>query len=108
MVFETGRGNVQIAYSSMFFDPASKRYKKGPDFSSINKPEFDNSSKTITCEWRPGAATHGKSVYKWIKGKVVLVIEETEVRNPGSDEEVITTIRKRVDGKMKVVSVKKE
>jgi hypothetical protein len=94
-----------LPYYYWTYDPTTQRFQRQKALEEITSPEFDSKKKLIYSFWRDGCCNHGLSTYKYMKGKPTL-IEDSEVKE--EDGLVTTTIKKRVDGKMKLVKKKTE
>lgn len=85
------------------YDNKVQQFIRDTTLENISAPIFNQDQKVINSSWRDGCCDHGNSTYKYINGKVTL-IEETEIvdnsENPGQE---ITTTKKLVNGKMKLI-----
>ena len=77
-----------------------KKFVRQKALEKITSPEFDTHKKLIYSFWRASCCDHRSSTYKYINGKPVL-IEESEIRE--EDGKTITTFKKLVNGKMKLM-----
>lgn len=89
-----------LPYYYWTYNPATQKFEPQKALEEITSPEFDHKKKLIYSFWRSSCCDHGQSTYKYINGKPVLV-EETEIKE--EDGKVITTVKKRVNGRMKLV-----
>lgn len=92
-----------VPYYYWLYDSATRRFKEYKDLEEITSPEFDHKNKKITSQWRSGCCEYGTSHYQYISGKPVLVEESTTALDENDESKVVTTIKKRVNGKMKVI-----
>jgi hypothetical protein len=92
-----------LPYYFWTYSPATHRFVRERSLEDITSPDFDPVHRLITSFWRSGCCDHGLDVYRWVQGKPVLV-EASEVKRDAVDEsKIITTLRKRVGGKMILV-----
>jgi len=89
-----------LPYYFWTYNSATKKFQPDQALEEITSPEFDQKKKLIYSFWRDGCCSHGLSTFKYINGKPKL-IEESEVKQ--EDGKVITTLKKMVNGKMKLV-----
>ncbi|MBN8701280.1 MAG: hypothetical protein J0L54_16855 [Chitinophagales bacterium] len=89
-----------LPYYYWIYDPATQKYRRQRALEEITSPEFDSKTKLIYSFWRGSCCDHGQSTYRYINGKPTL-IEESEVKEEG--EKIITTLKKLVNGRMKLV-----
>jgi len=89
-----------LPYYFWVYNPTKQKFLRQKALEEITSPEFDPEKKLIYSFWRASCCDHGHSTYKYIKGKPTL-IEEGEVKE--EDGKVITTLKKLVNGKMKVI-----
>jgi hypothetical protein len=89
-----------LPYYYWTYNPATQKFQRQKALEEITSPDFDSEKKLIYSFWRGSCCDHGSSTYKYIKGKPTL-IEESEIKE--EDGKVITTIKKLVNGKMKLV-----
>ena len=89
-----------LPYYYWTYDPATQKYRRQKALEEITSPEFDPEKKLIYSFWRGSCCDHGRSTYRYINGKPTL-IEESEVKE--EDDKVITTLKKLVNGRMKLV-----
>lgn len=92
-----------IPYYYWTFNKKTQKFQRDTTLEKITSPDFDPKQKLITSFWRASCCDHGLSTYKYINGKITLV-EETEIADdldhPGQR---ITTKKKLVNGKMKLI-----
>ena len=84
-------------------DPVARRFKRQKALEAITSPNFDPAKKLITSFWRSSCCDHGLSVYRYINGKLVLIEESEVAQDENDDKKYITTVKKRVRGKMTLV-----
>jgi hypothetical protein len=89
-----------LPYYYWTYNPATQRFQRQKALEEITSPDFDPKKKLIYSFWRGSCCDHGLSTYRYINGKPTL-IEESEVKE--EDGRVISTIKKLVNGKMKLV-----
>jgi len=89
-----------LPYYYWTYNPTTQQFQRQKALEEITSPEFDPTKKRIYSFWRSSCCDHGLSTYKYINGKPTLV-EESEVKE--EDGKVITTLKKLVSGKMKLV-----
>lgn len=82
------------------YNPRMQKFQRQKALEEITSPEFDAKNKLIYSFWRSSCCDHGHSTYKYINGKPKL-IEEAEIKE--EDGKVIATLKKLVNGKMKLV-----
>lgn len=87
------------------YNPKTEEFQPEKALEEISSPEFDQKNKEIFSFWRASCCHHGSSTYKYMNGKPTL-IREAEVKEEKG--KVITSIRRRVNGKMKLISRKVE
>jgi len=89
-----------LPYYYWTYDSKTQKFVRQKSLEDITSPEFDHKRKLIFSFWRDGCCNHGLSTYKYINGKPIL-IEESEVKT--DDNNNITTIKRLVNGKMKLI-----
>ena len=89
-----------LPYYYWTYNPPTQKFQRQKALEEITSPDFDPKKKLIYSFWRGSCCDHGHSTYKYINGKPTLV-EETEVKE--EDGKVTTTLKKLVNGKMKLV-----
>ena len=89
-----------LPYYCWTYNPKQKKFERQKALEEITSPDFDAKQKRIFSFWRDGCCDHGISTYKYIGGRPVL-IEQGEVKEEGG--KVITTLEKRINGKLKLV-----
>jgi hypothetical protein len=89
-----------IPYYYWTYNPSTQKYQRQKALEDITSPDFDHKKKLIYSFWRGSCCDHGLSTYKYFNGKPTL-IEESEIKE--EDGKVITTLKKLVNGKMKLV-----
>jgi hypothetical protein len=94
-----------IRYYYWTYSPTKQQFQRQVALEDITSPEFDQKKKLIYSFWRASCCDHGLSTYKYVGGKPTL-IEEAEVKEENG--KIITTVKRRVNGKMKLVSKKVE
>lgn len=94
-----------IPYFYWLYDTMSHRFVRNNDLEEISSAEFHPETKTIHEFWRGNAATHGWGNYAWENGRLVHMNDTLEEYK---DDFVYYTVKKRVNGKLKVVKKYKE
>lgn len=89
-----------LPYYYWTYNATTQKFQRQKALEEISSPEFDPKKKLIYSFWRGSCCDHGLSTYRYINGKPTL-IEESEVKE--EDGKVITTLKKLVNGKMKLV-----
>ena len=89
-----------LPYYFWSYNPSAQKFQRQKALEEITSPDFDPKKKLIYSFWRSSCCDHGSSTYRYINGRPTL-IEESEVKE--EDGKVITTIKKLVSGKMKLV-----
>ena len=85
------------------FNSKTNRFQRDTSLEEITSPEFDHRNKIITSSWRGGWANYGASTYKYINNKPVLVKEYEIMLDENDRTKHITTLKKRIHGKMRLV-----
>ena len=100
-----------LPYYYWVYDRRTGLFQRNKALEVITSPDFDPDKKLIYSFYRTSCCEHGSRTYKYINGVPVLI----EDVNVATDEEDtvrrnITIVKKRVNGKMKVVerTVEKE
>lgn len=113
------RGNM--SFYCWLYNPAKKQFEENLSLEEISAPYFDTTKKRIHEGWHEANGYGGYNVYKWIKNEAVCIyqhedsVEYLDSDNPANKDEygntkvesVTITIRKRVNGKLKLVFKKK-
>jgi hypothetical protein len=89
-----------LPYHYWTYTPTTQRFQRQIALEEITSPKFDPKKKLIYSFWRSSCCDHGLSTYRYINDKPTL-IEESEVKE--DDNKIITTLKKLVNGKMKLV-----
>ncbi|QEC57885.1 XAC2610-related protein [Flavisolibacter ginsenosidimutans] len=89
-----------LPYYCWIYKTKQKRFERQKALEEITSPDFNAKQKRIFSFWRDGCCDHGLNTYKYIGGRPVLV-EQGEVKEEGG--KVITTLKKRINGKLKLV-----
>ena len=89
-----------LPYYYWTYNPVTQKFQRQKALEEISSPDFDPKKKLIYSFWRGSCCDHGLSTYQYINGKPTL-IEESEVKE--EDGKVITTIKRLVNGKMKLI-----
>jgi outer membrane protein assembly factor BamE (lipoprotein component of BamABCDE complex) len=94
-----------IPHYYWLYDSRQHRFVKNEELDKITSAEFRPETKTIYTWWRDGAATYGWSHYAWENDKLVVIADTLQEYK---DDFVYYTVKKRVNGKLKVVKQYKE
>lgn len=86
------------------YNPAKKKFEESVELEAITSAVFDHQNKEITSFWRSSCCDHGFSTYRYLNGKLLLVSEIEEKLS--LDYKLLHTEKKRINGKMKLVSSK--
>jgi hypothetical protein len=89
-----------LPYYYWTYNPITQKFQRQKALEEITSPDFDAKNKLIYSFWRGSCCDHGHSTYKYINGKPTL-IEEAEIKE--EEGKVIATLKKLVNGKMKLV-----
>lgn len=89
-----------LPYYYWTFNSKTQKFQRQKALEEITSPDFDPKKKLIYSFWKGSCCDHGQSTYKYINGKPTL-IEETEIKE--EDSKVITTVKRLVSGRMKLV-----
>jgi len=92
-----------LPYYYWIYNPITKNFQRQKALEEITSPEFDHNKQIITSFWRASCCDHGLSVYKYINGNPVLIKESEVAQDLNDNKKYITTVKKRVNGKMKLV-----
>lgn len=92
-----------IPYYFWTFNGKTKKFQRDTSLEMITSPEFDYANKIITSFWRSSCCDHGLSTYKYINGKPVLIEEVETAMDLEDNTKYITTVKRRINGKMKLV-----
>jgi hypothetical protein len=93
--------NVQFFYWT--FVPRKQQFQRDTIPEEITSPEFDHTKKIITSDWRYDNCHYGLSTYKYINGKITLIEESESEYDPYHPEKVTSTLKKLVNGEMKLI-----
>jgi hypothetical protein len=92
-----------LPYYFWTYSPVLHRFARAPLLEEITSPDFDPVHRLITSFWRSGCCDHGLNIYRYVHGKPVLV-EVSEVRRDADDDsKFVTTLRRRIGGKMRLI-----
>ncbi len=91
-----------VPYLNWRYDPAAQRFERFEALDAVSAPVFDPETRTVSSEWRSGAATYGADTYRYEGGALVLVRQETRTARDDGGFDVV--VRERVGGEMQVVS----
>lgn len=89
-----------LPYYYWTYNSKTKMFDRQKALEDITSPEFDPQKKLIYSFWRGSCCGHGQRTYRYVNGKPTL-IEESEIKE--EDDKIITTVKKLVNGKMKLV-----
>lgn len=89
-----------LPYYYWIYNPKKQLFQRQSSLEDITSPEFDLKKKLIYSFWRDGCCDHGSSTYKYINDNPTLIGEEEVKEEEGK---IISTIKKRVNGKMKLI-----
>ncbi len=89
-------------YCCYVYQPSTGQFVKDTVLNKLVGAQFDQNQKLIYENWQ-GLTNKGTETFKYIDGKLTL-IEEEETRDDISKKTTTVTLKKLVDGKMKVVS----
>lgn len=78
-----------------------KTFTQNAAFEEITTPEIDTKTQTIISNWRDGAATYGKSIYKLENNKPVMI--EEQIATFDADGKCMASMKRLVDGTLKEV-----
>jgi hypothetical protein len=92
-----------LPYYYWTYNPATKVFRRQKALEEITSPEFDHNNRIITSFWRKSCCDHGLSIYKYINGKPILIKESEAAQDLNGESKYISTVRKRINGKMKLV-----
>ena len=95
--------SAQLPYYYYVYDSVKKQFIVNKSLEIITSPEFDYKNKLIKSTWKSGCCDHGMSEYQWVNGKPLLILETESAADPDHEGMYINTIKKRIDGKMKLV-----
>jgi len=90
-----------LHYYYWLYDPRTGSFRQNTELEEITSPEFDSKLKLIYSFWRSSCCHHGLSTYRYVHGRPVMV-EENSLEETG--DIIITTIKKRVKGQLKMIS----
>ena len=99
-----------IPYYCFLWDAKANKFVHSKALDFVTSPEFDQKAKLVRSFNRDSAASYIDEAYKFENGKLILmeskVTEFAESPDPLQQDKLIKTetVKKRVDGKMKVVS----
>ena len=108
MLMQLLPNSPNVPYYFWLFDPATGLFVEDSALERITSPEFDPKEKVVTSFWRSSCCDHGLSSYRYIDGRLTLVEEREEAESPAGSGYMMTTVRKLVKGRMRVVSRKRE
>lgn len=89
-----------LPYYYWIYNPKTQKFQPEKALEEISSPDFDPKKKLIYSFWRGSCCDHGLSTYKYVNGRPTL-IEESEIKEENG--KVITTTKKLVNGKMKLI-----
>lgn len=92
-----------IPYYYWTFNNSKRQFERNTSLEGITSPDFDHKREIITSFWRASCCDHGLSVYKYINGKPIMIEESEVAQDPDDDTRYITTVKKRINGEMKLV-----
>lgn len=92
-----------VPYYYWTYDTLAKHFIRDTTFEVITSPTFHPKEKTITSSWRDGCCNYGKSTYKYLHEKLTLIEEEETNVDKKNQSIQINTLKKLVDGKMKLI-----
>jgi hypothetical protein len=97
-----------LTYYCFLWDNRTGKFVHSAALGLLSDPVFDQRAKLVRSSYRDGAARAGSEVYKFKKGKLTLV-ESTAVKFVVQQGRLfkVTTTKKLINGKMKVVSAAK-
>lgn len=99
-----------IPYYCFLWEPKSGKFVHSKALDFVTSPEFDQKAKLVRSSNRDSAASYIEEAYKFENGKLTLmestVTEYAESPDPAQPNKLLKTVtsKKRIDGKMKVVS----
>lgn len=103
-VTESGTG-YNYSYYFWLYDHKSKLFKYNSALEKIVSPQFDIKNRKIISEYDSNYGTNIYTTYSWFNNRLVLEKEVTVLMVLENDVEYsITTTRKLVNGKMKIIS----
>ncbi len=92
-----------VSYYYWTFNNKLGQFREDTALEEITSPEFNHAQKLITSFWRSSCCDHGLSTYRYIKGKPVLIEEVETAMDLNDNSKYITTVKKRIGGKLKLV-----
>jgi hypothetical protein len=92
-----------LPYFYWTYDSLTRHFKREEALEAITSPNFDPARRLITSFWRSSCCDHGLSVYRYINGKPVLIEESEVAQDENDNKKYITTLKKRIRGKMTLV-----
>jgi hypothetical protein len=98
------RGNT--SYLFWLYNRDKKTFVRDSSLENLSNPQFDPKEKKAYSYWSVGCCEYGSNIYQVVNGKLALVEDETMHLNMENEKEYILTIRKLVDGEMKIIEEK--
>lgn len=90
-------------YYFWVYDRKTGKFKRFKALEDITSPRFVPEKKLIYSFWRSGCCDHGLSSYKYINGIPVMIREDEDAMSANDTATYIITVKKRINGKMKLV-----
>ena len=90
-------------YYFWVYDAKTGKFKRFKALEEITSPRFDPKDKLIYSFWRSGCCDHGLSTYKYVNGLPVMIREFETAMSENDTASYITTEKKRINGKMRLV-----
>ena len=95
--------NPNIPYYYWTFNYKKQIFQRDTALEEITSPDIDHKRKVITSFWQAGWCDHGVDTYKYINGKITLIQKYEFACDEKNPELLISTTRKLINGKMKLV-----